>query len=135
VPVAETSAPKEEAALEPPKPAKSAERDAMTAAYKAGNYKEALAISKRLPQPLDGDAAFMTCDSQRQTGAPAALDCYLEFAKSYPTHHRVDDAQFWAADLYTSQGKAKEARALYEKVAANEKSNFRTSAAKRLEKQ
>jgi CRP-like cAMP-binding protein len=109
------------------------ERDLLAEAYKAGNYKQVLSSAKKLPQPLTGDAGFMFCDAQRQTGVPSALQCYLDFATAEPKHGKTDDAQFWAAELLVQQGKAADARALYEKVAANEKSNFRNSAAKRLE--
>lgn len=110
------------------------DRDALSEAYKAGNFKEVAALAKKLPKPLDPDGEFMRVEAERHMGVASALDDYLAFAKSYPNHSKADDAQFWAADFYTNQGKTAEARALYEKIAANEKSNFRTSAQKRLEK-
>ncbi len=127
-------APKSQPPMPDPNAPGAAERELLTEAYKAGNYKQVLQSARKLPAPLDGDVAFMVCDSQRHTGSPTALQAYLDFTRDYPAHHRADDAQFWAAELLMQQGKMADARPLYEKVAANEKSNFRNSAAKRLEK-
>lgn len=110
------------------------ERAALGDAYKAGQFKQVLSLARKLPAPLDPDAAFMVADAERNTGAATALQSYLDFVAAQPGHHRADDAQFWAAELYTQRGMAAEAKALYEKVAANEKSNFRNSAVKRLAK-
>jgi CRP-like cAMP-binding protein/TolA-binding protein len=115
------------------KPDASPERELLSEASKAGNYKQVLASAKKLPQPLDADAAFMVCEAQRQTGAPNALQAYMTFITEHPNHGRTDDAQFWAAEMLVQQGRTSEARVLYEKVAGNERSNFRNSAAKRLQ--
>ncbi|MCC6810538.1 MAG: cyclic nucleotide-binding domain-containing protein [Deltaproteobacteria bacterium] len=117
-----------------PKIVASPDRDALVEAYSAGKYRQVLQSAKKLQAPLDGDAQFMICDAERHLGLPNALPEYLSFIKNYPDHGRTDDAQYWAADLLAQQGKIAEARALFEKVAANAGSNFKNSAVKRLEK-
>ena len=111
-------------------------RDEFMDAAKKGNWKGALALGKKLKASgvaLDPEAIFTIAEAQRVAGSgAAALDAYLDFIKTYPSDNRTDDAEFWAADIYRTQGKADQARELYQKVADTPGSNYRTSAQKHV---
>ena len=118
------------------KPAGGAARDEFMDTAKKGNWKGALALGKKLKASgvaLDPEAIFTIAEAQRIAGTgDVALAAYLDFIKTYPNDNRTDDAQFWAADIYRTQGKADQARELYQKVADTAGSNYRNSAQKHL---
>ena len=47
---------------------------------------------------------------------PLAISGFEQFIRTYPTHDRADDAQFYIAESYQVDGKFKEAIAAYERV-------------------
>ncbi len=125
--------PKDEAAIADRKEM----RRAMVSAFKAGKYADAVKLGRALRQKykIDWEAEFAIAEAERNAGfAEDAIASYRAFVASYPGNLYVDDAEFWLAELLTARGKKAEAKALYQRVAADDKSNFQTSAKARLEK-
>ena len=108
--------------------------DDIMAAAKDKNWARVLSLAKRSKAATQSpDTAFAIAEAQRQGGtAEAALAAYSDFFKNFPSDGHADDAEFWAAEILRQQGKSAEAKALYEKVAADENSNFKKSAQKHL---
>lgn len=50
---------------------------------------------------------------------PLAISGFEQFIRTFPTHDRADDAQFYIGESYQLDGKFKEAVAAYEKVIAD----------------
>ena len=92
-----------------------------------------MTLAQKNKGALDAETAFAIAEAQRQAGtAEAALTAYTDFFKNFPSDNHADDAEFWAAEIYRGQGKHAEAKALYEKVAADPNSNFHKSAQKHV---
>ncbi len=133
-----TPTPREVPATPPPREvpatAQAGDRhDDILGASKDKNWRRVLTLAQKNKGPLDAETAFAIAEAQRQGGtAEAALVAYTDFFKNFPSDNHADDAEFWAAEIYRGQGKHAEAKALYEKVAADPNSNFRKSAQKHL---
>jgi CRP-like cAMP-binding protein/CheY-like chemotaxis protein len=105
-------------------------------AFKNGRFAEAVTWGTQLREAytLDWESHILLANAERESGqSKLALQDYLAFVESYPNYVATDDAQFWAAELLMADGKVAEARALYQAVARNPKSDFRTSAELRLQ--
>ncbi|MBI5507384.1 MAG: cyclic nucleotide-binding domain-containing protein [Deltaproteobacteria bacterium] len=105
-------------------------------AYKAKQFASAVkwGTEMRAAYSLDWEALLALAHAEREVGqTKMALQDYLTFVAEHPNYVVTDDAQFWAAELLTADGRVREARHLYELVAANPKSDFRTSAKTRLQ--
>ncbi len=109
-------------------------RKALMAAYDQDRFEDALACGLELERrfTLDWESEFKTAEAAHRTGRPGkALELYGAFADKYPTNVYADDALFFSAELLTGQGALTEARALFERVAADPESNLRKKAARR----
>ena len=63
---------------------------------------------------------FETAQADYAAGQwPLAISGFEQFIRSFPTHDRADDAQFYIGESYQLDGKFKEAVGSYEKVIAD----------------
>jgi hypothetical protein len=82
----------------------------------------------------NADGLFVAGESLRLLGRLLeAAGYYATLIDEHPDDPRVDDAMFWRGEALLTQGKQLEARPLFERVIAIEKSNFARSAARRIE--
>ena len=105
--------------------------------YRARDFAAAVELGRRLQPaaPNDWEVAINVADSERSLGKlDEALASFLGFMTKFPTNVYVDDAAYWAADIYLTMGKKSEAKPLLQKVVANPKSRNRANAESKLKK-
>ena len=69
---------------------------------------------------LSPQRMFETAQADYAAGQwPLAISGFEQFIRSFPTHDRADDAQFYIGESYQLDGKFKEAVGSYEKVIAD----------------
>ena len=69
---------------------------------------------------LSPQRMFDTAQADYAAGQwPLAISGFEQFIRSFPTHDRADDAQFYVGESYQLDGKFKEAVGAYEKVIAD----------------
>lgn len=101
--------------------------------FRNKNYQQALSDAQRAHalEP-DPDALYLVAESLRYLDDAEAADAYGRFVQEFSDDKRVDDAMFWRAARLEKAGDKDAAKALYEQILAQPKSNFKRSAARRL---
>lgn len=115
--------------------ARRAVRKMLFAAFRSKKLDEALELGKKLESEhhLDWEAEFLLAEAHRMAGnTRIALRRYEAFCVSFPTNSRADDAHFWAGEILRLQNQTKAAKRHYGIVAANQRSNLRAVAKRRL---
>lgn len=119
-----------------PTPERKELRKALLGAHTSGDYKRALEAGYRLRSlyTLDWESEFVLAETERKAGLlQEAIASYRLFAEHNPTNIYADDALFHSAEILQSLGQKQKAKELYRQVADNPKSDFRDSAAKRVQ--
>lgn len=110
-------------------------RKAVLDAYITKNYAQALKLALELEEKgkVNADVAFVAADSARKLGdITGAAQRFAAFVATYGGDSRIDEAQWYLADLELLQGQPEEARRHLEKVARG-KSNLAAGAQQKLQ--
>jgi len=102
--------------------------------FKAKQWVETLQAAQAAAEiEADGDMLFLIAETLRLSEDPASGEAYDQYLATFPKHGLRDDGLFWRAESLAAIGEKARALELFNEIVGMPKSNFKRSAARRIE--